>query len=138
MASKLGPWLRESHLGRHYVYPGLISLSRFIRRSDLMEDLIDGMQLVSFEYNHPQSRGWVRLRSADPFDKPLVNPRYLTDPSDVEAILQGVKKIRDILKTPSMSRFVGEVQHMPGVHKSVLGVDFRGNKEFFEATDDQL
>ena len=37
----------------------------------------------------PRSRGFVRLRSADPDDMPLVSPRLLADPADARAMIDG-------------------------------------------------
>src|SRR5262249_32740117 len=35
----------------------------------------------------PASRGELRLNSADPLDRPLIDPRYLSDPADVALTL---------------------------------------------------
>lgn len=32
----------------------------------------------------PQSRGWIKLRSKNPYDKPLIDPRYYSHPEDLE------------------------------------------------------
>lgn len=45
---------------------------------------------------HPKSVGHITLRSADPFDHPLIDPKYLTHPDDV-ATLVGVCKIADTI-----------------------------------------
>jgi choline dehydrogenase-like flavoprotein len=37
----------------------------------------------------PRSRGQVRLRSADPADKPLVSPNLLKDPADMDEMIAG-------------------------------------------------
>jgi choline dehydrogenase len=37
----------------------------------------------------PRSRGFVRLRSADPDDMPLVSPNLLQDPADVQTMIAG-------------------------------------------------
>jgi choline dehydrogenase-like flavoprotein len=37
----------------------------------------------------PQSRGFVRLRSSDPNDMPLVSPNLLQDPVDARAMIEG-------------------------------------------------
>ncbi|GBN50435.1 Transposable element Tcb1 transposase [Araneus ventricosus] len=41
----------------------------------------------------PKSRGVARLRSADPYDPPLIDPNYLADPSDVKDVVQGKESI---------------------------------------------
>jgi choline dehydrogenase len=47
----------------------------------------------------PFSRGSVRLASASPDAAPVVAPRYLTDPRDLDAIVRGLKIARDIPRT---------------------------------------
>lgn len=39
----------------------------------------------------PQSRGWVRLRSKNPFHYPLMDPNYFDDPLDVRTLVEGAK-----------------------------------------------
>ena len=38
---------------------------------------------------HPRSRGLITLRSADPFDPPVIDPNYLEHPKDVDDIVDG-------------------------------------------------
>ena len=45
---------------------------------------------------HVESRGTVRLRSADPTWAPAVDAGYLTDERDLEALVSGVEKAREI------------------------------------------
>jgi choline dehydrogenase len=44
----------------------------------------------------PRSRGWVRLRSADPADKPRILTNSLAEPEDVAALLAGTRLTREI------------------------------------------
>ena len=46
----------------------------------------------------PQSRGSVKLASADPAVPPLVDPNYLGDPSDLEKLVEAVKIARAHLR----------------------------------------
>ncbi|XP_075155520.1 glucose dehydrogenase [FAD, quinone] [Haematobia irritans] len=39
----------------------------------------------------PRSRGWVRLRSANPFVYPIINANYFDDPLDVKVLVEGAK-----------------------------------------------
>jgi choline dehydrogenase len=61
----------------------------------------------------PASRGWVRLASADPLEKPAVNPNYLGDPSDLERLVEGVELARSIFATGAFSDWVAD-ELMPG------------------------
>lgn len=38
---------------------------------------------------HPKSRGRIQLRSANPYDQPIIDPNYLADHRDVEDIVTG-------------------------------------------------
>lgn len=59
---------------------------------------------------YPQSRGTVRLASADPTAAPLIDPGYLTDPQDTEVLLEGIAMVRDIMAGAGDNR--GEI--VPG------------------------
>ncbi len=52
----------------------------------------------------PRSRGTIRLASADPTDKPLIDPQYLTDPDgiDEQTLLAGLAVCERIIDTDAM------------------------------------
>ena len=54
----------------------------------------------------PQSRGYVRLRNADPFEPPMMVPNYLSTDLDQQTAVAAVKAARGIASTPAMSPFV--------------------------------
>jgi len=56
---------------------------------------------------HARSRGTVRLRSRDFRDKPMVDPRYFTDPHDMRVMVYGIKKAREIVASPAMAEWAG-------------------------------
>ena len=49
--------------------------------------------------NHPFSRGFCHIRSADPNDKPILDPRYLSHPLDLEILARQTQYIETIVKT---------------------------------------
>ncbi len=61
----------------------------------------------------PLSRGWIKLASSNPTDKPLVNPNYLGAASDRERLVQAVKLSRDIFASRAFSDWVGN-ELLPG------------------------
>ena len=65
----------------------------------------------------PESRGEIKLKSADPAVPPAMYPNYLATETDRRAIVDGLKIGRRILATDAMRRFVSEeYQPGPAVH----------------------
>jgi choline dehydrogenase len=56
----------------------------------------------------PESRGWVRIKSADPRAAPAINPNYLATQKDCDTIVAGTKAMRKIFKAPAMARYIAE------------------------------
>ena len=55
-----------------------------------------------------RSRGTVRLRSIDFRDKPLVDPRYFTDPHDMRVMVAGIRRARQIVSQQAMREWAGK------------------------------
>ncbi|MEP1206165.1 MAG: GMC family oxidoreductase N-terminal domain-containing protein [Rhizobiaceae bacterium] len=56
---------------------------------------------VSYWQCHPESRGRVQLRSADPFDDPLIETNYLSATKDQAVMVEGMKMVREIYQQPA-------------------------------------
>lgn len=61
----------------------------------------------------PQSRGFIRLRSADPADKPLIQPNYLSAQEDRRVAADSIRVARAIVAQPALQRF-HPVEYLPG------------------------
>ena len=61
----------------------------------------------------PLSRGWIRLASNNPLDKPLVNPNYLGCESDAVRLAQACRIARDIFNSKAFAGKLKE-ERMPG------------------------
>ncbi len=61
----------------------------------------------------PTSRGMVRLRSADPADKPIIQPNYLSTEEDCRVAAQSIRVARRIAQAPALARF-RPVERLPG------------------------
>lgn len=66
-------------------------------------------------YLRPESRGTVRLASADPAAAPLIDPNYWSQPEDRRAALQGLRLARDLLNQQAFKRFV-QAEILPGAN----------------------
>jgi len=56
----------------------------------------------------PESRGYVRIKSADPHAAPAIHPNYLATAKDCETITAGVKVMRRIFRAPAMAKYIAE------------------------------
>jgi choline dehydrogenase-like flavoprotein len=59
----------------------------------------------------PHSRGVISLRSADPKDKAIIDPRYLSDPDGVDraAMLEGLRMCAKIAVAPALTKLLGSI-----------------------------
>ena len=73
-----------------------------------------GMTVASWQ-QRPDSRGWVRLRSSNPFDAPMIQPNYLAEESDRRVLLAGMKLARKLLSSKPLMPFY-EREDFPGPH----------------------
>jgi choline dehydrogenase len=109
---------------------GFVRLDRSASRPDLQFHFIP---FPTFEPNHdvagplplgrrftllpsllyPKSRGELRLRSPDPGEPPVIDPRYLSEPEDLELLIRGIELSRELAATRPMSRYRG-AERCPG------------------------
>lgn len=72
-------------------------------------DDLPGMTIAAWQ-QRPDSLGFVRAKSADPFAKPEIQPNYLAEESDRQVLLAGMKIARKLIRTTPMQHyFAGEV-----------------------------
>jgi choline dehydrogenase-like flavoprotein len=77
-------------------------------------------------FMRPQSRGTIRLQSANPTDSPLIDPNYWQVPEDRERHIAGLKIAREILRQPALRPFLKE--------EKLPGPDVKTDQELFEYT----
>jgi choline dehydrogenase len=61
----------------------------------------------------PTSRGFVRLRSADPGDKPIIKPSYLSTDEDRRVAADSIRVARRIVAQPALASYK-PVEYLPG------------------------
>ncbi|MEZ4710251.1 MAG: GMC family oxidoreductase N-terminal domain-containing protein [Caldilineaceae bacterium] len=69
-----------------------------------VNDLFDfsfGLSLM-----RPQSRGYVRLRAANPFAYPVIQPNYLAEAADIRVFIDSVRMVRKVVETRAFAGFV--------------------------------
>jgi choline dehydrogenase len=68
-------------------------------------DTVPGMTLGAAQLR-PESTGHVKALSADPTAKPEIQPNYLADQIDRDALLAAMKYLRKLLATPPLAGYV--------------------------------
>ncbi|XP_046414122.1 glucose dehydrogenase [FAD, quinone]-like [Neodiprion fabricii] len=73
----------------------------------------------------PRSRGTVRLRSSNPFHKPIINANYFSDPKDVAVLVEGVKIAMKVSEAEVFRQFGSRVyrRKLPGCQHLRFGSD---------------
>jgi len=61
----------------------------------------------------PESRGFVRIKSADPRQPPAIQPRYMTAQLDRDTMVAGIKLLRAIMAQKPIRRYIVE-ERVPG------------------------
>jgi choline dehydrogenase len=87
-----------------------------------------GMTLAVYQCR-PESKGSIHIRSADPFDKPIIRPNFLADPLDQQTVVAGLKLGRRIVENTAMDKYRAyEMNPGDGVRTDEEFLDFaRGN-----------
>jgi choline dehydrogenase len=61
----------------------------------------------------PESRGTVRIKSADPTQAPAIQPRYMTTAFDRECMVRGMQLTRRVMAQSAIKQYVAE-ERLPG------------------------
>ena len=83
-----------------------------------------GMTVASWQ-QRPESRGYVRIRSADPFEQPIIQTNYLIAELDRRVIVAGMKLARRLLKSAPLAPYYA--------YEDFPGPDVQTDDEFLAA-----
>ncbi|XP_043286484.1 glucose dehydrogenase [FAD, quinone]-like isoform X2 [Venturia canescens] len=74
---------------------------------------------------HPKSSGEIRLASSNPFDYPLIDPKYLTHKDDVTTLLSGLKLVKQLIKSEKMKKIGASLYEavFPGCENFIFDSD---------------
>ena len=68
---------------------------------------------VAVWQQRPESRGHVRARTANPLDKPLIQPNYLADEMDRRVLVNGIRLARKLMRTEPLAPYFAR-EALPG------------------------
>ncbi|MBR8561908.1 alanine-phosphoribitol ligase, partial [Acinetobacter baumannii] len=67
---------------------------------------------ISITQTRPESVGYIKLQSSDPYKQPLIVPNYITSPNDLKTLADGAKLVQDIMSQEAFKDYV-EASHVP-------------------------
>jgi choline dehydrogenase len=62
---------------------------------------------LGINQGRPYSRGAITLRSADPLAAPVIDPRYFSDPRDMEVLIDATLRMRELAAMPALAKVIG-------------------------------
>ena len=63
-----------------------------------------GFTVAAWQHR-PESKGWVRARSADPIEQPLIQPNYLSEEVDRKVTVAAMKLSRELMQSNALKPF---------------------------------
>src|SRR6185295_4067486 len=104
-------WKSEPHLETSDVQLTFTPASYLEGQQGQLE-LEPGMTAAPWQ-QRPESKGYVRIRSADPFEQPEIQPRYLTADADRRVLVAAMRLARRILKSKPLEPYY-DYEDFPG------------------------
>ncbi|KAG6084690.1 hypothetical protein E4U33_003005 [Claviceps sp. LM78 group G4] len=72
----------------------------------------------------PLSRGHIHISSANPFDFPVIVPRFLTDIFDQQVAVTVARRSRDLWTSPPLAHLVADAYHHPRIGPNGTDADY--------------
>lgn len=82
-------------------------------KSGAVQNFVDHLFGIIIILGKPHSRGTLRLRSTDARDQAILDPRYFSDPRDLDTMVRGVRLARRLSKSDALSEIASR-ELMPG------------------------
>jgi choline dehydrogenase len=76
-------------------------------------DAVDPFVTLTVALSQPRSRGFVRLRSADPSAVPIIEVNYFRESSDLEALLKGARLAQSLAGAHAYAGILGDAIDPP-------------------------
>ncbi len=90
---------------QYHILPATVDTEKLASTGNMELEQAPGLTIAPCQLR-PESRGWIRIKSADPTVYPAIQPNYLSDPLDREVIVAGLKWARKIATQPALQPYV--------------------------------
>lgn len=93
--------------GSLFMLPAQVNLHNGPKQAGMTKDIKPGNFLsMGASLQHPLSRGKSHISSSDPTAAPVIDPRYLSHPLDIEMYARHLMVIEILAKTPPLSNHI--------------------------------
>ncbi|KXJ81242.1 hypothetical protein RP20_CCG020916, partial [Aedes albopictus] len=62
---------------------------------------------------HPKSSGYIRLKDSNPLHWPLIYHNFLTEPEDLDTMVEGIKEVLRLIETSAMKAIGARINDTP-------------------------
>ncbi len=90
---------------QYHILPATIDAEKLAAQGVMELEQEPGLTIAPCQVR-PESRGWIRIKSADPTAYPAIQPNYLSDPLDREVIVAGLRWARTIASQPALKPYM--------------------------------
>ena len=95
-----------------HILPATMDTEKLMNEQKMELEGLPGLTIAPCQVR-PESRGTIRIRSADPTVYPSIAPNYLSDPLDQEVAVASLKWGRKIAAQPALAPYIDH-EMMPG------------------------
>jgi choline dehydrogenase len=107
-----------------HILPATMDLEKLFNEQKMELEGAPGMTIAPCQLR-PESRGHIRIKSADPSDYPAIFANYLSDPLDQEVAIAGLKWARKIGEQPAIAKYVDhEMNPGPGFESDQMLLEY--------------
>jgi len=104
-------WQLDKTLSQPYksnAHPGALEIeiisspASYVDHGSMIRPWFNGMMTSSY-IMQPDIRGWVTLKSKDPFEYPVLEPNYFSSPTDVQCMVRGLRIALQIARSQPLA-----------------------------------
>ena len=95
-----------------HILPATMDPDKMAQQQKMVLESEPGLTIAPCQLR-PESRGTIRIRSANPAEHPAILPNYLSDPLDREVVVAAMKWGRRIAAQPALARYIDH-EMLPG------------------------
>ncbi|KAF9878814.1 choline dehydrogenase [Colletotrichum karsti] len=92
----------------------IISMHKMNKTAAMELLYVDGGRSVVNILMHPMSRGTVSIASSNPFEQPVIDPRYFSHPYDGSVLVESLRFNRELLAAGPV-KALGATETLPGI-----------------------